>query len=402
MLEAGLDEIRRIIREEEPLRPSTRLQALDAAEQTTVARHRQTDPPKLVASDPRRPGLDRDEMRWRRTARRRYETANGLAADIQRHLNNEPVVARPPSEVYRIQKLVRRNKLAFIAASVVIAALIIGLVVSMWMFFKEQQARQQAEAERQNAKTEASKSRQVAQFLEDMLNGVGPSVAQGLDTALLRKVLDNTAKRVGTGLGKQPEVEAELRYTLGEVYWQLGDLTNAEAMHRAALIIRTNVLGNKDPQTGPIHETPEPCPVEAGPLGRGREDGACRHGHATGVVRQQEFGSGRFTGRSFRHTTTPNDVWTRLKRRFAKSLATREALLGHDNLEVADVLRTWPAILGRTRSSNGSRDAKWRGAGHTHENSGSRKSAGDHIITHNSCHGTGEPEQTLGRRNHAQ
>ena len=52
---------------------------------------------------------------------RRYETANGLAADIQRHLKNEPVVARPPSELYRIQKLVRRNKLVFIAASAVIA-----------------------------------------------------------------------------------------------------------------------------------------------------------------------------------------------------------------------------------------------------------------------------------------
>jgi serine/threonine protein kinase len=98
--EAGLDEIRRIIREEEPPRPSTRLHTLDAAEQTTVAKHRQSDPPKLahlISGD-----LDWIVMKALEKDRgRRYETANGLAMDIQRHLNNEPVVARPPGSFYR-------------------------------------------------------------------------------------------------------------------------------------------------------------------------------------------------------------------------------------------------------------------------------------------------------------
>ena len=73
---------------------------------------------------------------------RRYETANGLAMDIQRHLNNEPVLARPPSRIYRLQKLVRRNKGVFVAAAAVSAALIAGLGTSTWLFLKEREARQ--------------------------------------------------------------------------------------------------------------------------------------------------------------------------------------------------------------------------------------------------------------------
>src|SRR5204862_2897831 len=84
---------------------------------------------------------------------RRYETANGLASDIQRHLKNEPVVACPPSNLYRFQKLVRRNKLAFTAAIAVSAALIIGLGVSTWMFLQEKAAKQDQARLRHEAET---------------------------------------------------------------------------------------------------------------------------------------------------------------------------------------------------------------------------------------------------------
>jgi serine/threonine protein kinase/WD40 repeat protein len=126
LLEAGLDEIRRIIREEEPVPPSTRLHTLDAAEQTTVAKHRQSDPPKLVS-------MIRGDLDWivmkalEKDRARRYETANGLAMDIERHLSNEPVLARPPSNLYLFQKLVRRNKLVFAAGVVIATLLILGL-----------------------------------------------------------------------------------------------------------------------------------------------------------------------------------------------------------------------------------------------------------------------------------
>ena len=122
LIQGGLDEIRRIIQEEDPPRPSTRLSTLDAAEQTTVARQRQSEPPKLA-------GLVRGDLDWivmkalEKDRTRRYETANGVAMDLKRFLDNEPVLARPPSNLYRFQKLVRRNKLAVLATSAVALAL---------------------------------------------------------------------------------------------------------------------------------------------------------------------------------------------------------------------------------------------------------------------------------------
>jgi eukaryotic-like serine/threonine-protein kinase len=143
LLEAGLDEIRRIIRDEEPLRPSTRLQTLDAAEQTTVAGRRQSVPPKLF-------GIIRGDLDWivmkalEKDRVRRYETANGFAADIQRHLNNEPVMASPPGNLYRFQKLIRRNKLAFAVGNFVGISLIVGLCVVTAAFFSVKQAKDDA------------------------------------------------------------------------------------------------------------------------------------------------------------------------------------------------------------------------------------------------------------------
>ncbi len=72
---------------------------------------------------------------------RRYETANGIAMDVQRHLNNEPVLARPPSRLYRFGKMVRRNKVAFAAVNSVALAVAIGFGVSTWMYFKKKATR---------------------------------------------------------------------------------------------------------------------------------------------------------------------------------------------------------------------------------------------------------------------
>jgi eukaryotic-like serine/threonine-protein kinase len=126
LLASGLDEMRRMIREKEPVRPSTRLSTMLEGELTTMARHRQSEAPKLA-------NLLRGDVDWivmkclEKERARRYETANGLATDIQRHLNNEPVLACPPSAVYRFQKAVRRNKLVFTAGTAVVVALVVGL-----------------------------------------------------------------------------------------------------------------------------------------------------------------------------------------------------------------------------------------------------------------------------------
>ncbi len=246
LLAAGLDEMCRTIREKEPDRPSTRLGTMLDAELTTVARQRQIEPPKLVH-------LLRGDLDWivmkalEKDRTRRYETASGLATDIQHHLNNEPVAACPPSNLYRFQKLVRRNKLAFAATSAVIAALILGLGVSTWMFFGEKKARERAMAAERTAQTEATKSQQVARFLKDMLAGVGPSAALGRDTTMLRDILDKTTERVDQDLKDEPEVQAELLDTLGLTYIDLVEYAKAEAVQRKALGIRQKLFGNKHP-----------------------------------------------------------------------------------------------------------------------------------------------------------
>jgi hypothetical protein len=154
LMAAGLDAMRRIILEQEPARPSTRLSTMLAADLTTVANHRHSEPARLST-------LLRGDLDWivmkalEKDRTRRYETANGLAADIQRHLKNEPVVARPPSNLYRFQKMVRRNKLACTAAALVTASLLVGLTATIWLFVQERKAlqvqahlRQEAEAAR--------------------------------------------------------------------------------------------------------------------------------------------------------------------------------------------------------------------------------------------------------------
>jgi eukaryotic-like serine/threonine-protein kinase len=241
LLAAGLEEMRRTIRECEPLRPSTRLSAMGVADLTTAAQRRQVDPPKLVY-------MVRGDLDWvvmkcmEKDRARRYETVNGLAADVQRHLNNEPVIARPPSTADRFQKLVRRNKAAFTAATMIVVILLIGVVVSTWEAIRATRAereqirlRQQAEAHEKKAQAEAARSEQTAKFLKDTLRAAGPGVARGRDATLLREILDKTAQRVEKELKAQPEVQGDLWYTLGLTYEDIGDFSNTITNYQHAV-----------------------------------------------------------------------------------------------------------------------------------------------------------------------
>jgi serine/threonine protein kinase len=159
LLESGIDEMRRTLREREPQRPSHMLNTLSGEELHSTAQQRQSEAPKLVS-------LMRGDLDWivmkalEKDRTRRYETANGLGMDIQRYMKNEPVVARPPSQFYQFRKLVRRNRVPFVAAAGVAVALIIGLGTSTWLFLKERDARQravQAEREQKRLREEAER-----------------------------------------------------------------------------------------------------------------------------------------------------------------------------------------------------------------------------------------------------
>jgi tetratricopeptide (TPR) repeat protein len=116
------------------------------------------------------------------------------------------------------------------------------------MFFREREVKREQEWLRKRADTEAAKSREVAQFLKDMLDGVGPSVAMGRDQTMLREILDQTAERIGTDLMNQPEVEIELRNTIGFIYWELGRLASAKEMYRSSLDLMRKLWGNDRPE----------------------------------------------------------------------------------------------------------------------------------------------------------
>ena len=165
----ALDEIRRMIRETEPSKPSTRLQTLGEGLKLT-AQHRHTDSAKLIH-------LVRGDLDWivmkclEKDRNRRYETANNLALDMLRHLEQRPVWAGPPSVAYQFRKFVYRNKRMVTAAVAVMSVLVLGLVVSAWQWRRAETAKRGETRQRQLAETHAAEKR--AQLVRlDVANGV--------------------------------------------------------------------------------------------------------------------------------------------------------------------------------------------------------------------------------------
>ncbi len=166
LLRAGIDEMRRRIRETEPVRPSNRLSGMTGPDSTGTAKRRGMEARRLVT-------LLRGDLDWvvmkclEKDRTRRYETANGLALDIQRHLNNEPITARPPSAAYRFRKAVRRNKLAFGAAAAVALALLLGIIATGWGLSWALRERANAEQERATAEQQRALAERQRALADD-------------------------------------------------------------------------------------------------------------------------------------------------------------------------------------------------------------------------------------------
>ncbi|MSU51738.1 MAG: serine/threonine protein kinase [Opitutus sp.] len=247
LLQAGLDEMRRQIREVEPPRPSARLSTLEKATLSTTAEHRHTDAPKLI-------NLISGDLDWivmrclDKDRTRRYDTANGLAMDLQRHLNHEPVVARPVSAAYRFRKLVRRYRLVFAGAAAVAVALVLGIMVSTW------QAVRANRAER-TAQSEAAIAKAVNDFLvTDLLRQADSRAQADAKTApnpdlKVREALDRAGEKVGTRFESQPLTEAAVRDAIGSAYTGIGDYAKAALHHERALQVRKRSLGAEHPST---------------------------------------------------------------------------------------------------------------------------------------------------------
>jgi WD40 repeat protein/serine/threonine protein kinase/tetratricopeptide (TPR) repeat protein len=159
--QGALDEIRRMIRETDPPKPSTRLLTL-GERLADIAKHRHAEPAVLGR-------LLRGDLDWitmkalEKDRRRRYETVNGLAADIERHLRDQPVTARPPSALYRLQKIAQRHRVAFAGGAAVVFALVFGLAISIWQAVRATRAEREQSTlrkEAQNAQVSEATERQ--------------------------------------------------------------------------------------------------------------------------------------------------------------------------------------------------------------------------------------------------
>ena len=229
----SIDEIRRTIREFEPLRPSTRITELAAAP-TDMARARGAEPSLLRS-------LLQGDLDWitmkalEKDRSRRYDTAIGLANDVRRHLRNEPVLAGPPSAAYRTKKFVRRHPFGVgVAATFVL--LLVALAVTMTI-----QA-QRIARERDRANREATVARQVSEFLVGMFKDSDPFEGRGRELTA-REVLDRGSQRMLTQLRGQPEVRATLMDTMGRVYFGLGKYDTAGQLAEEALNYREGAFG---------------------------------------------------------------------------------------------------------------------------------------------------------------
>src|SRR6266568_1209465 len=245
LLAAGLDEIRRTIREKEPARPSTRLSTMLEGELTITAKHRHTDAPKLIH-------LLRGDLDWivmkalEKDRARRYETANSLAMDVQRYLANEPVVARPPSKLYRLQKMARRNKLAFAAGAAVLLALVAGLVVSNSFYLREKASHEQAVSAEKGALAAKREAVATFQFLtEDLLFQATPQQNSRERHLTLEQAVTEATRRLDQSaeIRQQPRLEATLRLALGRTYHKLGKSDEADRNLRRAFELRRGELG---------------------------------------------------------------------------------------------------------------------------------------------------------------
>jgi serine/threonine protein kinase/Tfp pilus assembly protein PilF len=243
LAKAALDEIRRMIRETDPPKPSTRLQTLGKT-LTTVAASRQIDAFKLIH-------LVRGDLDWivmkclDKDRARRYETANGVAMDVKRYLDNEPIVARPPSKLYEFQKTVRRHKFGFAAAAVVLAALGLGLGASMWQYLEK--SREFDRAERQLARAD-----EVKRLIREMLSSVAPEKALGTDVTLMKNILDDVADRLNCGKVTDELVAGELHWIIGNVYRDLALHEEAEQHLTTAVASYRKELGDEDLDTARV------------------------------------------------------------------------------------------------------------------------------------------------------
>jgi serine/threonine protein kinase/tetratricopeptide (TPR) repeat protein len=259
-----------------PPTPSAKLMTL-GADETAVAVGRRTEPASLRRE--LKGDLDWIVMKAMEPERaRRYETANGLASDLRRHLANEPVDARPRSARYRIAKFVRRHRTGVITAGAVSIAVVAMAIMAAVGFVRATRAERLAAQE-------AAAAQQVTTFLVDLFRASHPGEARG-DSLTAREILDRGAGRVRRDLSSQPLLQARILFTLGTVQHALGAFDAAGTLLQDALRIRERELGARDPAVAEVRNALGDVARDRGTL-----DEAGEHFREALAIREAVLGS---------------------------------------------------------------------------------------------------------------
>lgn len=327
--EAGIETMGRIIREQMPPAPSGRIGALgkEAAEIASQGR--------LTAA-----GLQarlKGELDWivmkaiEKDRTMRYQSASEFAVDIQHHLDNEPVLAGPPSTIYRLKKIISRHRIGFVFAGTLA---VLTIAAGIWMsvlYTRAEIARGESEA--------------VTGFLSNMLAAVDPG-EQGRDVSV-REVLDFSARTIDDEFAGQPLIAARLKYTMGDVYRSLGLYDDAQTLLEESVETRRSRLGTDHP------EVAEALNALGRVLGKtGKFDEAHRIHEEALAIREKAFGKNtQETAKSWHNLG--NMQWEKgdyeaAQSCYEKSLSIREEVLGANHPDVAKVLFSLGTLYKKT------------------------------------------------------
>jgi pentatricopeptide repeat protein len=232
-------EVLRRLREQDVPRPSSRI-LTQGDDSTITAQNRGTDPPSLtrqLRGDPDAVALKALE----KDRNRRYGSPSELAEDIGRYLRNEPITAHPPSAAYRARKYIRRHRLGVTIAAAALL-LLAGFAV------RENVLLQRITRERDHATRERDRADRITQFMTSMFKVSDPSESRG-NTVTAREILDKSSMDIKTSLTKDPELQAQMLYVMGNVYSNLGLYPRAQSLKQQSLEIRRRVLGPEHPDT---------------------------------------------------------------------------------------------------------------------------------------------------------
>jgi serine/threonine protein kinase/Flp pilus assembly protein TadD len=228
-------ELVKAITETAPPRASDAVASAAAADGAAVrsARCRATSPDRLRRQ--LRGDLDTIVAKaLKKSPQERYASVTALAEDLQRCLKHEPISARPDNTLYRLGKYIRRHR-----ASVSVAAILLGLLAGFALMQSVELRRITRERDRAN---------RITKFMTNMFKVSDPSAARG-NSITAREILDKASKDIGTGLAKDPELQAQMMNVMGDVYDDLGLYPTAESLVTRALEIRRAVLGPHHPDT---------------------------------------------------------------------------------------------------------------------------------------------------------